>query len=102
MIDDVFAELDRTARPGVDCEGGLAEVGGVDNLVGMWAHTLQCSLSRTGEDQPAFFGRVAQHNATVFRITGSLVEHPPRKGSRLSRIRSVDVGTRSIRGHLRR
>jgi len=34
VIDHVFGELDRTAGPGRDCEGDLAEVLGVHNLVG--------------------------------------------------------------------
>ena len=40
MIDHVFGELDRTARPGLDCEGNLAEVLGVESLLGMRARGL--------------------------------------------------------------
>ena len=49
MIDDIFAELNRTAWPRVDFEGDFAEVLGVDNLVGMRAPGFQRGLSRTGE-----------------------------------------------------
>ena len=41
VIDHVFGEMDRTAGPGLDCEGDLAEVLGVGNLVGVRARGLQ-------------------------------------------------------------
>jgi hypothetical protein len=40
VIDHVFGELDRTAGPRLDCEGDLAEVSGVGNLVGVRARAL--------------------------------------------------------------
>ena len=40
VINHVFGEIDRTAGPGVDCEGDLAEILGVGNLVGVRARGL--------------------------------------------------------------
>src|SRR5262249_54584154 len=76
MIDHVFGELDRTARLSLDCEGNLAEVVGVDSLVGMRARGFECMVSRTCHAQAALFRRMAQHDATAFRITGSWMKNP--------------------------
>jgi hypothetical protein len=40
VINHVFGEIDRTPGPGVDCEGDLAKVLGVGNLVGVRAQGL--------------------------------------------------------------
>ncbi len=76
VIDHVFGELDRTAGPGLDCEGNLTKVPGVDDLVGVRTRGLYRIVSGTCQDQAALFGRMAQHDATVFGIAGSLMEHP--------------------------
>jgi hypothetical protein len=47
MIDHVLGEVDRTATPGLDCEGDLAEVFGMDGLIGVRARGLQNMVSRT-------------------------------------------------------
>ena len=40
VIDHEFGEMDRTVGPGVDCEGDLAGVLSVCNLVVVWARGL--------------------------------------------------------------
>ena len=102
VIDHVFGELDWTAGLRLDCEGDLAEVSGVDNLAGVRARALQRIVSRTCQGEAALFGRMAQHDAPVFGIAGSRMEHPARKGSRQSRITPVVAGAGFIRRHLRR
>src|SRR6516225_1345500 len=69
VVNHVFGELDWTVRPGLDCEGNLAEVVGVDGLVGMGARGLQRVISGTCHRQAALFRRMAQHDTTFFRIT---------------------------------
>ena len=59
-------------------------------------------VSGTRQGQAALFGRMAQHDPTVFGIAGSGMEHPSCKDSRLSRIIRVGAGARFIRRHLRR
>src|SRR5262249_4541705 len=76
MIDDVFGVLDWTAGPGLDCEGNLAKVPSMDGLVGVRTRGLYRIVRGTCQDQTALFGRMAQHDATVFGIAGSLMEHP--------------------------
>src|SRR5262249_18542895 len=76
VIDYVFGELDRTAGPGLDCEGNLTKVPGMDHLAGVRTRGLDRIVSGTRQGQAALFGRVAQHDATVFGIAGSLMEHP--------------------------
>src|SRR5262249_53900610 len=75
MIDHVFGELDRTAGLGLDCEGNLSEIFGVDNLIGVRARGLQRIFGDTCQGQAALFGRMAQHDATVFRIVGPVMEN---------------------------
>src|SRR5262249_39126923 len=70
VIDHVFGEYDRTVRPGLDDEGDLAEIIGVDGLVGIRARCLQCMVGGTCHGQAALFGRMTQHDATAFGITG--------------------------------
>src|SRR4029453_15416404 len=94
VIDHVFCEVDRTAGLRLDCEGDLAEVIAVRDLVGVRARALQRAISRTCEREGALLGRVAQHDAPVFGIAGSGMEHPPRKSSRQSRIILVAASTR--------
>ena len=53
MIDHVFGEVDRTAGPGVDCEGDLTEVPSVNNLVGVRARGCQGVVDGACEDQAA-------------------------------------------------
>ena len=86
MIDHVFGEMDRTAGPGFDREGNLAEVLVVGSLVGVLARGLQCMVDGARQGQAALFRRMAQHDPTVFRIAGPVMEHPTCKDSRLSRI----------------
>jgi len=62
--------------PGLDRKGNLAEVPGMDDLVGVRARGLYRMVSGTRQGQAALFGLVAQHDATVFGIAGSLMEHP--------------------------
>src|SRR5262244_3304295 len=76
MVDHVFGELDWTAGPGLDREGNLAKVPGMDGLVGVRTRGLDRIVRGTCQDQAALFGRMAQHGATVFGIAGSLMEHP--------------------------
>src|SRR5262249_14771884 len=76
MIDHVFGELDWTTGPRLDCEGNLAKVPGMDDLVGVRTRGLDRIVSGTCQDQAALFSRMAQHDATVFGIAGSLMEHP--------------------------
>jgi trehalose/maltose hydrolase-like predicted phosphorylase len=40
VINHIFGEIDRTAGLGVDCEGDLAEVFGVGDLVVVWAGSV--------------------------------------------------------------
>ena len=76
VIDHVLGEVDRTVGQGVDCEGDLAGVLGVGNLVGVPARGLQCMVNCAGQDQTALFGRMAENDPAVFGIAGSVMEHP--------------------------
>src|SRR3974377_1352078 len=49
VIDHVLGELDRTAGLRLDCEGDLAEVSGMGNLVRVRARALQRIVRRTCE-----------------------------------------------------
>src|SRR5262252_1265750 len=100
MIDHVFGEVDRTARPGLDGKGDLAEVLGVDSFVGVPAGSLQSMVSGTRQGHAALVGRMAQHGPTVLDIAGAVLEHPSCKDARLTRIISVGAGAWRIRHHL--
>src|SRR5262245_7689080 len=102
MIDHVFGEVDWTVGPSLDGEGDLAEVLGVDRLVSMRAGSLQHMVSGTRQGHAALFGRVAQHDATVFGIAGAGLEHSSCKEARLPRIIPVGAGARRIAVYLQR
>ena len=59
-------------------------------------------VSRTREREAALFSRMAQHDAAVFGIAGSLMQDAARKGSRQSWIVLIAAGTAVIRRRLRR
>src|SRR5215831_16169981 len=59
VIDHVFGEVDRTSGLCLDREGDLAEVLGVDRLVGMWARGLKIMVRGTREEHLALVGRMA-------------------------------------------
>ena len=75
MIDHVLREVDRTAGSGLDREGDLAKVFGVDSLMGVRACGLQNMVSSTRQGDAALFSRMTEHDATVFRIAGSVMEN---------------------------
>src|SRR5215510_6451783 len=100
MIDHEFREVDRTAGPGLDGEGDLAEVFGVDRLVGVRAGGLQRMVSGTRQGQAALFSRMAQHDPTVLAIAGAVLEHPSCKEARSSWIILIGTGARRIGYHL--
>src|SRR5262249_335613 len=76
MVDHVFGELDWIARPGFDGEGNLAEVVAIDSFGGMRARRVQRMVGGTRHGQTALFRRMAQHDATALRVTGSRMENP--------------------------
>src|SRR6516162_447703 len=75
MVDHVFSELDRAVGPSCNCEGNLAKVLSVDDLVSIGARGFQYTVSRTGQGQAAFFRRVTQHDSTIFRVAGPVMKH---------------------------
>ena len=75
MIDHVFSKQDRAVGPSFNCEGELAKVLGVDDLVSMGARGFQLSVSRAYQGDPTFVGRMAQNDAAVFGIAGPRMEH---------------------------
>ena len=102
VIDHVLGELDRTSGLGLDREGDLAEVLGVDSLVGVRARGLQGMVGGTRQGQPALFGRVAQHDPTILGVACPGMEQTAGKAPRLSRIVPVRAGARLFSHHLRR
>src|SRR5215469_1473713 len=58
-------------------------------------------VSRARQRQTALFGRVAQHDPTVFGIAGAGMEHSGSKNSRLARIIRIGLCARLIRDHFR-
>src|SRR6266545_8163882 len=102
MIDHVLREVDRTAGSGLDREGDLAKVFGVDSLMDVYACGLQNMVSSTRQGDAALFSRMTEHDATVFRIAGSVMEKRTGKDSRLARIIPVGASDRLISYHLRR
>jgi hypothetical protein len=100
VVDHVFSELDRAVGPSFDCEGDLAKVLRVNDLVSMGTGGFQYSVSRTCQSQAAFSRRVTQHDPTIFRVTAQVMKHSTRKGSRLPRVIAVDGGARFVRYHL--
>ena len=89
MVDHVFGKVDRAAWLGLDREGDLAGVLGVDSLVGMRALGLQRMVSGTRQGQAALFGRMAQHDPTVLGIAGSVMEYRCCKNACLAGIMRV-------------
>src|SRR5215467_16296416 len=102
MVGNVLGELDPAAGPRLDRESNLAEVLFMDNLAGVPERRLQRGFSGTCQGQAALISRMAQHNATVFRIAASRMEHPSCKGSRLAWVIAVYRRIRFFRRHLRR
>jgi hypothetical protein len=101
VIHHVFGEVDRSAGLGLDREGDLAKVLGVDDLVGVWVLGLKIVVRGTRQDHLALVGRMAQHDTTLPGIAGSVMEHPPCKRPRLPRVIRVDAGVRRSGHHLR-
>ena len=101
VIDHVFAEADRLPRPGLDGKGHLAEVRAVDRLAAMRERAFQRAFGRACEGQAAVLGRMAQHDAASFGISGARVEHAIGKGPRQPRIVGAGAGARLRQRHLR-
>ena len=85
---------------GVDCEGDLAEVPSVGDLVGVRTRGLERMVSGACQHQPALLGRMAQHDPAVFGIAAAMMEGSLRKDSGLAWIVGVGDGARFIGCHL--
>ena len=102
VIDHALGEMDRASGLGLDGEGDLTEVRGVDSLVPVRARGLQGMVDGTRQGELALFGRVAQHDPTILGVACPGMEQTAGKAPGLPRIVSVRAGARLFSHHLRR